>query len=111
MGYFSDSRFSPDLANLLFKFRTRMFNVRNNFRNNYREENFLCPVCREVQDTQQHLFDCEPIQLEIDDHDSKYEDIFSNNIEILLKVSLVLKKIVMIREKLLEATTEQEPEA
>ena len=33
MNYLDDERFTPDLANLLFKFRTRMFNVKNNFRN------------------------------------------------------------------------------
>ena len=35
MQYFEDNRFSSDQIKLLFKLRTRMFDVRNNFRNNY----------------------------------------------------------------------------
>ena len=50
MSYFSDNRFSPDLSNLLFKFRTRMFNVGNNFRNNYKQQSILCPVCEDGED-------------------------------------------------------------
>ena len=55
--YFSDHRFSPELANLVFKFRTRMYNVRNNFRNCYKNSDVSCPVCNTGDlDTQEHLF-------------------------------------------------------
>ena len=43
MAYFDDPRFTANKARLLFKFRTRMFNVRNNFRNQY--TSILCPLC------------------------------------------------------------------
>ena len=43
MPYMNDNRFTPDLVNLLFKFRTRMYNVKNNFRNNYKQTNILFP--------------------------------------------------------------------
>ncbi len=35
MPYLQDARFTTEQAKLLFKFRSRMFDVRNNFRNNY----------------------------------------------------------------------------
>ena len=57
MAYFNDPRFTPDLANLLFKFRCRMYNVRNNFRNNYKLSNIKCPMCETEDDTQEHLPD------------------------------------------------------
>ena len=56
MQYFEDHRISAEQAKLLFKFRTRMVNVRNNFRNNYTCSS--CPLCGIHQDTQEHLFDC-----------------------------------------------------
>ena len=99
MGYFFDPRFSTDLSNLLFTFRTRMFNVRNNFRNNYVAHDTICPVCHKCEDSQEHLFDCEPVTLMVDEHGCKYDDIFSDDINKLLKVSKVLKQIVKAREK------------
>jgi hypothetical protein len=107
MGYFADSRFSPDLANLLFKFRTRMFKVRNNFRNNYLEKGTMCPVCQKFEDSQEHLFNCNPLRLIVGEHDCLYEDIFSNNVNKLYKVATVLKRIVGAREEF-DARMEQE---
>ena len=110
MEYFYDPRFSTDLSNLLFMFRTRMFNVRNNFRNNYLAQDTMCPVCHESEDSQEHLFDCVPITLMVDQHECKYEDIFSKNINTLLKVSKVLKQIVDAREKFEDEHNEEEDE-
>ena len=98
MPYFEDNRFSPDLANLLFTFRTRMFKVRNNFRNNYLEKGTMCPMCQKTEDSQEHLFNCEPLRLIVGEHDCIYEDIFSNCVDTLFKVTTVLKQIVAARE-------------
>ena len=87
-----------------------MFNVRNNFRNNYLTQGTLCPVCHEYEDSQEHLFDCVPITLMVDKHECEYEDIFSNDTNTLLKVSKVLKQIVKAREKLEEERREEEIE-
>ena len=88
--YFSDKRFSPDLANLIFKFRTYM--VKNNFRNNYCNTNIICPLCNKEEDNQEHLFRCEKIRM--NDLQGEYKDIFSNNVDTLHNVALKLKKIV-----------------
>ena len=108
MSYFSNNRFTPDLANLLFKFRTRMFNVRNNFRNNYKQQSTLCPVCEDGEDSQEHLFDCKPIQEIVDTHDCEYEDIFSTDVDTLFKVATKLKLVVKVREDFDDARQEQE---
>ena len=106
MDYLNDSRLTPDLVNLLFKFRTRMYQVRNNFRNNYKESDILCPLCKSNNDTQEHLFDCTSIQ-EVLPEDSQqqgvYSDIFTNDTELLIKVAKKIREIVAIREELLEA--------
>ena len=98
--YFQDQRFSPDLANLLFRFRTRGFLVKNNFRNNYRNTNILCPLCEEEDDTQEHLFECKKL-VDVTDNGCVYEDIFSKNNEVLLNVAINLKKIVECRKNAL----------
>ena len=59
--YFYNQKITPDLAQILFKFRTRMFNVKNNFRNKYKQSNIRCPLCNDNDDTQEHLFNCKTI--------------------------------------------------
>ena len=109
MSYFNDSRFSPDLVNLLFKVRTRMFNVRNNFRNNYRELDILCPLCKSTNDTQEHLFECGVIQQKLTvNHPCIYEDVFSDETDTLWNVAKTLKEIVTIRENLIAELDEDE---
>ena len=96
-----DARFTPDLVNLLFKFRTRMFHVRNNFRNKYKQTNTLCPLCQVNEDSQSHLFECTAIQKQLQKNTSiLYDDIFSSDNETLLKVGKELKKIVAVRQEL-----------
>ena len=70
----------------------------------------MCPVCHECEDSQEHLFECVPVTQMVDQHECKYEDIFSNDTNTLLKVSKVLKQIVKAREKFEEEQKEQEAE-
>ena len=84
MEYFRDSRFTSMDANILFKFRTRMFNVKNNFRNNYRQSDTLCPLCKMNEDSQEHLFQCEKIKEVVANTATKYEDIFSKELDLSL---------------------------
>ena len=100
MDHLRNAHFSPDLANILFKFRTRMFNVKNNFRNNYKSTNTLCPLCNLHEDTQQHLFECIEIWKQPNKPTTTYEDIFSSDNDILLKVAKELKMMVTLREDL-----------
>ena len=59
---YKDRRFTPNLISLLFKFRTRTYMVKNNFRRNYENTNILCPLCEQINDDQQHIFSCDVIQ-------------------------------------------------
>ena len=109
LGHYDDMRFSPDIVNILFKFRTRMYLVKNNFRSNYVNTDTLCPVCKVEEDTQEHLFKCEKIVDNVDENKNcVYEDIFSDDPEKLLNVGFVLKDLIEIRERLLEINTENQ---
>ena len=103
MSYLNDVRFTPDLVNLFFRFRIRMYSVRNNFRNNYKQSNIMCPLCEAQKDSQSHLFECTAILQRLQNKpSSKYEDIFSLDNDTLLNVSKELKIFVTVREELLE---------
>jgi hypothetical protein len=89
-----------------------MFNVRNNFRNNYREDNIQCPLCEKAQDTQQHLFTCETLQSLLPSPvTSNHDDIFSSDIDTLTIVAKELKILVEIRENLIEEKNERKNSA
>jgi hypothetical protein len=102
LDHYNDGRFRPDLINILFKFRTRMFLVKNNFRSNYTNNDTLCPVCHDQEDTQEHLFECKKI---MDCHNGtkqfQYNDIFSNDCDKLLGIATLLRELVDIRNGIL----------
>ena len=70
-------------ASIIFKLRTRMLNLKNNFRNNTNGD-ILCPRCHKEIDNKQHLFErC--IQLEDLYRKYKiksYEEIFESKTKI-----------------------------
>ena len=97
--FYGDRRFSPELSSLIFKFRTRTFMVKNNFRNNYTNTDIMCPLCGNEEDTQEHLLRCEKIN--INDDEGEYIDVYSNDASILLNIAMKLKAIVEKRNRLL----------
>ena len=100
--HYDDVRFSSELTNLLFKFRTRTFLVKNNFRNNYRNTDTLCPLCNSAEDTQEHLFHCRSILKQYKRQCTyQYTDIFSKDNDTLLGISKELKVLVNIRNTLI----------
>ena len=80
--------------------------MKNNFRNNYKLSNTICPMCEAEDDTQEHLFRCQKI-MELLPHNTfnqgiSYEDIFENDCDTLFEVAKLLKEIVKIREDWIE---------
>ena len=105
---FKDARFSNEVLNNLFRFRTRTFMVKNNFRNNYKNTNTLCPLCEKENDDQEHVFVCEKIVQQYGRHIlNKYTDIFSDDIDTLFNVAIILKDLVDVREQLLSSDESQ----
>ena len=101
--YLTNSKFTKSETQMLFKVRTRMFNVKENFENMYQND-MLCDLCRMSNCTQAHLLQCEVIKSfvpEIEENEIKYKYIFGNDKE-MKKVVQVLEKISEIRNLLLE---------
>ena len=93
--------FTPDTINLLFRFRTHTYLVKNNFRNNYINTNILCPLCEQADDSQEHLFECRNIIQVHGEVSCTHSDIFSHDSEKLHTVALTLRKLDQIRDELL----------
>ena len=108
MEYMEDQRFHPEVVNMLFQFRTRMYNVKNNFRSNYKQSNILCPLCKKEEDTQEHMFTCQVINSNCEEKQCQenqaigYEDIFTKDLNQLLKAAHLLQALVKTRAELEE---------
>ena len=66
-------------ASIIFKLRTRMINLKNNFRNNTNGD-ILCPRCHKEIDNEQHLFErCNQLEDLYRKYQIKsYEEIFES---------------------------------
>ena len=75
------SKLSRSEASTIFKLRTRMIHLKNNFRNIYKHD-ILCPRCKKQQDVEEHLFgNCEKLKsFYIKYNILEYEEVFSNSI-------------------------------
>ena len=101
--YMINSKLTKSEIQTLFKFRTHMFNVKENFEKMYQND-MLCDLCRISNCTQSHLFQCKIMKSfvpEIEENAVKHEYIFGNQNE-MKKVAPVLIKISEIRNLLLE---------
>ena len=82
----------------IFKFRTRMIDVKENFKNQYVE--LLCPLCTRANDSQEHLLAC--TENTVDSQQINYKDIFGDDTPRLLKCYKCLMEAFEKREQLLE---------
>ena len=94
--------FTPDIINILFKFRTHTYLVKNNFRNNYINTNITCPLCEKADDTQEHMFECNEIKQLCGELNCTYSDVFTEEDDKLLNVGKTLKRLDKIRNELLD---------
>ena len=51
-------KLSPELARLVFKAKTRMFDIKSNYKKKYRSV-LTCPFCMVQDETFDHLFTCQ----------------------------------------------------
>ena len=100
--YLNDSTIYPQLAQNIFKWRTRMVNFKANFKNG--NDNISCPLGCGHDDSQDYLLKCEVVKASLKENqtNSQYMDIFSSNCSKIKQSGLLLEKAYKIRESILE---------
>ena len=112
--YFKSPLFSNSEAKLLFKIRTEFIDCKTNFKHMNRENNMLCPLCKQAEDNQKHIIDCKYIRKnitsrDISDRNIVYEDIYSNNNQNKKSITALFDVCLKVRKKLVEnLPTEQD---
>ena len=76
-------------AQLIFKIRSRVTNVKINQRGKYDDLN--CRICEEEEESQEHLFLCEGLEIENKIKDAEYLQIFIGSVEEKWKVCKLMK--------------------
>ena len=99
--YLKSQKIKLKMKRILFKARTRMLNVGENF-----GKKGPCPLCNLKEDTQSHLLDCIIVKMECPEivenkENCSYADIFCNSIEKMNNIAKLLHQAMRTREKLL----------
>ena len=103
--YVTDIRFSVSQVKLMFKLRTRMFPVKENFKNKFKDKDMNCDICKIELCTQSHLLKCEILKKFVPsliDTNIIYEDIFDDT-DKQYKFIKLYSEVNEKREILLEA--------
>ena len=87
-------------ATNIFKFRTRMSDVKMNFSSQY--VNLNCSLGCDEFESQEHLINCDKIESNLDNNDVDYEDLFSNNILKLKNIAKKLSSALEAKNKIIE---------
>ena len=92
---------SVNLSKFLFQSRTRMLEVKANFRNDTKNEDMSCPLNCKDEDDQKHLLECDQIDANciIGEDVPKYEDLFGNNVVKQMKIAAMLQSRLQKRKK------------
>ena len=86
---------SRESASIIFKARTRMIDIKNNFRNKYND--LLCRVCKKADETQEHVLENCPVIHKAEDTKIRQRDVFSEEVE---ELKITGKKIREVLDKI-----------
>ena len=91
------------LAKFIFHARTRMLDVRMNFRNKYKNDDIKCPLKCDTEDDQKHLLECDKIMSNLisTPEIAKYEDLFAKDVTKQITIAGILEEKYKNRKKLL----------
>ena len=93
-------------ARIIFKVRTRMLNVKNNFKNNHK--NLCCLICQNDEESQEHIMmTCSKLKNKLTQRE--FLTLFGCDDE---KMSEVVKKLEIIlneRNDIIDNTTKNDP--
>ena len=87
-------------ARILFKIRTRMIKVKNNFRNGATETK--CSLCKDGEDSQEHIFtECNKVGEKLTV--KEYSIIFSEDDDEIAKIINKIQKVYNMHKNLTES--------
>ena len=104
--YITSSIFTNEDVSTLFSLRSRSVECRKNFKNSYKENDLLCPLCEMECDSQQHMLRCSVLSKHllsnnVSNDQIEYEDIF-RSCRKQKEVTTLFKELIEIRKLIIE---------
>ena len=105
--YLSSDKLTVKEAKMLFKIRTRMIDVKSNYKKKYisktrsEYESLLCSISKSHEDNSENVFQCPELG---NTSDIQFDDLFSRNIDKISKAIKLFQKLWKIRETKLKQT-------
>ena len=105
--YLASNSITTEEKQTLFKLRTRMVEVKTNFKSHYGQD-LTCKFCSE-DDTQSHLLSCKELVANLDTSEVTYSDIYKdlNKQEEIARIYTLILKARSLKLKILESNFSQ----
>ena len=82
----------------MMKIRLNMIEIKGNFKGNFRDGEYKCPLCKKENDETEHLYECEEIENVIDKKRTTIKSISSEKITEQRRVMKYIENAMMLRE-------------
>ena len=82
----------------MMKIRLNMIEIKGNFKGNFRDGEYKCPLCKKENDGTEHLYECEEIVNVIDKKRTTIKSISSEKITEQRRVMKYIENAMMLRE-------------
>ena len=87
----SDKSFTINEKQFLFALRSRMIDVKSNYKSG--QKDLLCRACHKTEERQDHLLECLALkENDLVDDPPNYEDIFGTKLEKMMITSRILRR-------------------
>ena len=83
-----------DESKFTFAARSRMIDLRCNYKGQYSDSDVLCPLCGKEEDSQPHLLVCEELPEEdaLVEHTPAYSQLFGDSLDEMNQISRILER-------------------
>ena len=107
--YLMPNNLTNEESKFIFLLRTRMLEVKCNYKGRYQNTDTLCPVCKNHEDTQQHILDCKYLDGEnqLILGCANYEKLFSDNLSDKLEIARIIRSRFKRRKEILKKRQEK----
>ena len=107
--YLRPNSLTNEESKFIFQLRTRMLEVKCNYRGRYLNSNTLCPVCMKQEDTQAHIIECKDLdgENELVLGSVNYQHLFSDCLGDIIRIARIIRSRYKRRKEILKKRQER----
>ena len=107
--YLRPNSLTNEESKFIFQLRTRMIEVKCNYKGRYLNSNTLCPVCMKQEDTQAHILECNELdgENELVVGTANYQHLFSDSLSEMIKTARILRSRYKRRKDIMKKRQER----